>query len=108
MSLAELPYPTAVKIFRDEVVRADAEKRAIVLKSGKRLRLQRFVLSCGSKSFTYGVRGADKYAYPLKTLDDAQKIRMRLAAMVAIVNRATAKPSESLLWAEEPTELNCR
>lgn len=76
----KIPYTailgnSAVECIRGEVVGIDRAGRTVKLRSGQVIPYTALVLACGSTTNTYGIRGIDRYALPLKTLEDAERIR---------------------------------
>jgi NADH:ubiquinone reductase (H+-translocating) len=59
-------------------VGADLDRHELVLEDGKRLHFDYLILSTGLRSDVERVPGAAAYAFPLKTLDDALRIRNHL------------------------------
>ena len=59
-------------------VAADLDRHELVLEGGERLRFDYLILSTGLRSDVERVPGAAAYAFPLKTLDDALRLRNHL------------------------------
>ena len=59
-------------------VGADLERHELLLEDGERLRFDYLILSAGLRSDVERVPGAAAYAFPLKTLDDALRLRNHL------------------------------
>jgi NADH:ubiquinone reductase (H+-translocating) len=59
-------------------VGADLDRHELVLEDGERLRFDYLILSTGLRSDVEHVPGAAAYAFPLKTLEDALRIRNHL------------------------------
>ncbi|MFG3055888.1 NAD(P)/FAD-dependent oxidoreductase [Kitasatospora sp. NPDC048239] len=69
-----------VRLVVDTVARIDAAGRAVVLEGGGRLGYDYLVYAVGSGSADPGVPGAAEFAYPVGTLEDAQRLRPVLEA----------------------------
>jgi NADH dehydrogenase len=59
-------------------VAAELDRHELVLEGGERLRFDYLILSTGLRSDVERVPGAAAYAFPLKTLDDALRLRNHL------------------------------
>ncbi|MGW1774700.1 NAD(P)/FAD-dependent oxidoreductase [Streptomyces sp. NPDC002104] len=69
-----------VTLVVDAVERIDAEDRGLALASGAALAYDYLVYAVGSGSADLGVPGAAEFAYPIATLEDAQRLRPALEA----------------------------
>ncbi|MFD6885451.1 NAD(P)/FAD-dependent oxidoreductase [Streptomyces sp. NPDC059957] len=69
-----------VRLVVDTVARIDAEDHSLALASGGTLGYDYLVYAVGSGSADPGVPGAAEFAYPLATLEDAQRLRPALDA----------------------------
>ncbi|MFF3019429.1 NAD(P)/FAD-dependent oxidoreductase [Streptomyces sp. NPDC057939] len=67
----------------DTVTRVDAAARRVELASGESLDYDYLIYAVGSCSAAPTVPGADEYAYPIATLEDAQRLRPVLDAAPA-------------------------
>ena len=61
----------------DEVTGADWEAKELLLGSGEPLRFDYLVLATGLPPSFHGVEGAAEHAFPLKTMEDALRLRHR-------------------------------
>jgi NADH:quinone reductase (non-electrogenic) len=74
----------------DEVTGADWEAKELLLGSGERLSFDYLVLATGLPPTFRGVEGASEYAFPLKTMEDALRLRHRTLLRL---EQAAARPS---------------
>jgi NADH dehydrogenase len=70
-----------------EVVSADLTTRTIRTADGKTYQGDYLVLATGSQVNFFGTPGADKYAYPLYSLRDAELLRSRILTLLESVDR---------------------
>ncbi|MCX4783672.1 NAD(P)/FAD-dependent oxidoreductase [Streptomyces sp. NBC_01264] len=84
-----------VALVVDTVERIDADDRGLALTSGARLAYDYLVYAVGSGSADPGVPGAAEFAYPIATLEDAQRLRPALEAapQTAVVTVVGAGPT---------------
>ncbi|UFS94812.1 NAD(P)/FAD-dependent oxidoreductase [Nocardia huaxiensis] len=68
-----------VRVVVDTVSRIDAGVRAVELESGGTLGYDYLVYAVGSAGARPNVPGADRFAYPVATLEDARRLRAALA-----------------------------
>ena len=61
-----------------KVVEVDLEKRALFLSEGERLPYRHLILATGASSHDLGIPGVLTYAFPLKSLEDALRVRYAL------------------------------
>ena len=73
--LASMDKVTAVA---DRVVAVDLENRQVTTSNGEQATADHLVLATGAQVNFYGVPGAEKYAFPLYTAENAQAIKARL------------------------------
>ena len=66
-----------------EVVSADLITRTIRTADGKTYQGDYLVLAAGSQVNFFGTPGADKYAYPLYSLRDAELLRSRILTLLS-------------------------
>ena len=71
----ENPYG---QIISDTLDDFDNDKKILYTKSGKRISYKYLVLAIGSEPNDFGILGVSTYAYTLKTIPDANKIREKL------------------------------
>ncbi|MFD3869482.1 NAD(P)/FAD-dependent oxidoreductase [Streptomyces sp. NPDC058623] len=72
-----------VSLVVDTVTKVDAAARSVQLASGDSLGFDYLIYAVGSGSAAPTVPGADEYAYPIATLEDAQRLRLVLDAAPA-------------------------
>ena len=53
----------------------DRQRRLVTLNSDQTIPYTALILACGSTNNTYNIPGIDKYALPLKTIEDAERIQ---------------------------------
>jgi NADH dehydrogenase len=70
-----------------EVTSVDLTTRTAVTADGQSYQGDVLVLAAGSQCNFFGTPGADRYAYPLYSLEDAEKLRSRLLAVFESVDR---------------------
>ncbi len=75
--LREIFASTGIDICCGELESINPQIKQLVV-SGATLHYDYLLLASGAVSQYYGISGADKYAYPLKTLHDATEIRQRV------------------------------
>lgn len=66
------------KLVQDYVDSIDGEKNRIFTKSGKKLHFDFCIIAVGGVNNTFGVKGADQFALPFKTVEDCLLIGKRL------------------------------
>lgn len=77
LPIEEIFKGTKVNFIQSEVKSVNTEEKKVVLAS-KQLSYDYLVLALGSQSDFFGIKGADKYSMPLKTLADGLRIRNKL------------------------------
>jgi NADH dehydrogenase len=70
-----------------EVVSADLKTRTVKTSDGRSYEGDFLVLACGSQVNFFGTPGADKYAYPLYSLRDAELLRSRILMLLESADR---------------------
>jgi NADH:quinone reductase (non-electrogenic) len=70
-----------------EVEAIDPVMRAVTTTHGERIRGDALVLAAGSRPNFFHTPGAEEYAYPLYTLDDAQRLRSRILTVFEEADR---------------------
>jgi NADH:ubiquinone reductase (H+-translocating) len=78
-----------VGVRKTEVVSADPEARSITLADGSTIEGDVLVLAAGSQPNFFHTPGADEFAFPLYSLDDAERLRSRVLQLFQDVS---AKP----------------
>jgi NADH:quinone reductase (non-electrogenic) len=78
-----------VEARKAEVTAVDPQARTVTLADGTTLRGDTLVIGAGAQPNFFHTPGADRYAYPLYSLDDAQRVRARL---MELFRDAAAKP----------------
>jgi NADH dehydrogenase len=81
-----------VSVRTAEVISADPHTRTAVLASGERVTGDVLVLAAGSQPNFFHTPGAEEFAYPLYSVDDAQRIRQRV---LELFERAAKSPAEA-------------
>jgi NADH dehydrogenase len=82
-----LQSDSRVAVKMAEVTSVDLMARTAVTADGQRYQGDFLVLAAGSQPNFFGTPGADRYAYPLYSLEDAEKLRSRLLAVLESVDR---------------------
>jgi len=82
--------PSVVRLVVDTVIRIDAAERGVTLASGGTIGYDYLIYAVGSGSADPTVPGAAEFAYPIATLEAAQRLRpaidaARATAAVAVV-----------------------
>ncbi|ASN53934.1 FAD-dependent oxidoreductase [Sinomonas sp. R1AF57] len=72
-----------VRLVVDRATRIDAPRRTVALASGARLAYDYLVYAVGSSGAPMDVPGADEFAHPLATVEDARRVRAALDAAPA-------------------------
>jgi NADH:ubiquinone reductase (H+-translocating) len=80
-----------------EVVSADLSARAVRTADGKTYQGDYLVLATGSQVNFFGIPGADKYAYPLYSLRDAERLRSRILTLLESVDRDSSLVDQGAL-----------
>jgi NADH:quinone reductase (non-electrogenic) len=78
-----------VEVRKAEVVSADPEARSVTLADGNTIEGDVLVLAAGSQPNFFHTSGAEEFAFPLYSLDDAERIRSRV---LQLFRDASAKP----------------
>jgi len=74
-SLASMFSKHDIELHYESITKVDIEKRELRTDMDKRLAYDFLVLATGSKPNFFGTKGAGEYAYTLKTIEDATKMR---------------------------------
>ncbi|HEX2370573.1 MAG TPA: NAD(P)/FAD-dependent oxidoreductase [Acidimicrobiia bacterium] len=72
------PAGEGVEIRKAEVVSADPDGRSVTLDTGDTISGDMLVLAAGTQPNFFHTPGADEFAYPLYSLDDAERVRSRV------------------------------
>ncbi|MEK7459277.1 MAG: NAD(P)/FAD-dependent oxidoreductase [Patescibacteria group bacterium] len=75
LSLAKILHGSGVQLRHATVARVDATHRHVVFDDGNTLAYDALVVAVGSQVSYFGISGLQEYSLPLKTLDDAARIR---------------------------------
>ena len=78
-----------VEIQKAEVASADPEARSVTLADGSTIEGDVLVLAAGSQPNFFHTPGAEEFAFPLYSLDDAERLRSRV---LQLFQDASAKP----------------
>jgi NADH:ubiquinone reductase (H+-translocating) len=70
-----------------EVIAADPETRTVTTREGNRYEGDFLVLAAGSQANFFGTEGADQNAFPLYSLEEAQRLRSRILAVFEDADR---------------------
>ena len=69
------------RFLRAEVTRIDGRAGTVAISDGRELPFDACIVAVGGVNDTYGVRGAERYAMPFKSVADCATIGRRLAAL---------------------------
>ncbi len=81
LPLSRLVERAGHRFLRAEVSAIDARSKQLVTSSGRRVGYDACIVAVGGAHDTFGVRGADRYALPFKSVDDCEAIGRRLATL---------------------------
>ncbi|MGA7316723.1 MAG: NAD(P)/FAD-dependent oxidoreductase [Silvibacterium sp.] len=76
-----------VDVKMTEVVSIDLSTRTVQTAQGQQYQGDYLVLAAGSQANFFGTPGANEHSYPLYSLQDAQRLRSRILAMVESADR---------------------
>src|SRR6188472_4034786 len=79
-----------VRVKLGQVAELDPEARSITTADGEQLSGDELVLAAGSRPNFFHTPGADEHAFPLYSLDDAQRLRSRI---IGLFEEADSDPS---------------
>jgi NADH:ubiquinone reductase (H+-translocating) len=82
-----LPRHANADVKMAEVISADLATRTVETADGKKYQGDFLVLAAGAQANFFGATGADKYAYPLYSLRDAELLRSRILMLLESVDR---------------------
>ncbi len=115
LPLAQILRGSGVHLRHTTVARVDTTHRHVVFDDGNTLAYDALVIAVGSQTSYFGIPGLQEHSLPLKTLDDAARIRTCIAsAMTHAVQRDVdiivggAGPSGVELIAELATMVRAR
>jgi NADH:ubiquinone reductase (H+-translocating) len=86
-----------VHVRMTEVVSVDLSTRTVKTAEGEQYPGDFLVLAAGSQANFFGTPGADKNSYPLYSLNDAQRLRSRVLAMIESADRDPSLISKGAL-----------
>jgi len=86
-----------VNVKLGEVISADLLTRTVHTKDGKTYQGDWLVLAAGAQVNFFGTPGADKHAYPLYLLRDAELLRSRILTLLESVDREPSLVAEGAL-----------
>ena len=81
------PYP-GIRFVGGRVKGLDPHARTITLESGEKLAFEYAVIALGSETNFFDIPGLEEYACPIKTFEDAVRLRNRVEALVASTSGA--------------------
>lgn len=87
LPIREILAKRNITFTRDEIAGLDVMKRAVKTKTSGEIPFEYLVLALGSETIYFGVEGAEKCCYALKTVRDAFCIRRRLEAIFDAARR---------------------
>ncbi len=67
-----------IRFVRAEVVGVDHSAKQVLLNGGENIPYDDLVIALGSQSNDYGIKGIQQYAFPMKTLHEAYRLRARI------------------------------
>src|SRR6478735_6506906 len=86
-----------VRVKLGQVAALDPEARSITTADGERLSGDELVLAAGSRPNFFHTPGADEHAFPLYSLDDAQRLRSRILAVFEEADRDASRIDDGAL-----------
>ena len=86
-----------VNVKMTEVVNVDLGTRAVRTAQGELYQGDFLVLAAGAQANFFGTPGADKNTYPLYSLNDAERLRSRILAMLELADRDPSLISKGAL-----------
>lgn len=72
-----------IRFLREEINRIDPKKKIVHLKN-KEISYDYLVISIGSETNNYNIKGVDKYTYKYKTLKDVELIKRKITELLAL------------------------
>lgn len=76
--LSEIFAGKSIHLLHDSVSSLDCQKRVITTKVNHRINYDALVLAIGVRTNYFGIRGLEKYAYGLRTLEEAEELKHHL------------------------------
>ncbi|MBI2054503.1 MAG: FAD-dependent oxidoreductase [Candidatus Sungbacteria bacterium] len=76
--LTDIFHNTHVKWKENAIVNIDRQTRTLTLENGKALNYEYLILALGSETNYFETPGAKEYSFPLKTFNDAVRLRDRI------------------------------
>jgi NADH:ubiquinone reductase (H+-translocating) len=86
-----------INVKMTEVVNVDLGARVVRTAQGELYQGDFLVLAAGSQANFFGTPGADKDSYPLYSLNDAERLRSRILAMLELADRDASLISKGAL-----------
>ena len=80
-----------------EVISADLKTRTVETADGKKYQGDFLILAAGAQANFFGTAGADKHAYPLYSLRDAELLRSRILMLLESVDREPSLIDQGVL-----------
>ncbi|MFY9457382.1 MAG: NAD(P)/FAD-dependent oxidoreductase [Candidatus Spechtbacterales bacterium] len=90
LSMSEILGGKNITFVRGAVRGVDFWNNEVKLESGDSIHYEYLVFALGSETAYYGISGAEKYCYALKTLEDSFRIRRRLEDVFSQAKRGEA------------------
>lgn len=75
INLSDIFDPTPIRLLTDEIVGLHPENKKILLKSSGEFEFGYLIIALGSETAYFEIPGLSKYGFPLKTFDDALRLR---------------------------------
>ena len=79
-------HPSA-RVLTGEVTAVDPEARSVQVAEGPTLSAEHLVLAAGARPEFFGTPGAEEHAFPLYSVDDAERLRSRIISGLDAVDR---------------------
>ncbi|MBI4132020.1 MAG: NAD(P)/FAD-dependent oxidoreductase [Candidatus Sungbacteria bacterium] len=67
----------------EEAVRLDPERHVITFASGNRMNFEYLIVALGAQTNFFGIPGMERFSFPLKTFEDALRLRNRIEELAA-------------------------
>ncbi|UIJ56469.1 NAD(P)/FAD-dependent oxidoreductase [Amycolatopsis acidiphila] len=80
-------HDRSVKVTTADIVRIDPEQRTVTTADGLTFGGRVLVVATGAEVNFFGIKGADQYAFPLYSLDDAARLRSRFLGALDAADR---------------------
>lgn len=75
------PYPE-IRFIGEEITALDSQRHILTLKSGNRLNFDYALIALGAETNFFGIPGLKEHSYPMKTFEDAVRLRNRTEDLV--------------------------